>query len=122
MVSVLVAMVLLGVGVVALSTSSAFLTSLQTDASLRSAAAVVAVAYMEEVKRRPPRSLTSEATASVDESGGANDLGPFRRTLIVEQDPAAPDLVRATVEIAYPGGMRGQGNVRLVTIIYRGND
>jgi Tfp pilus assembly protein PilV len=122
MVSVLVAMVLLAVGVVALSSSSAFLVSLQTDASVRSTATSVAIAYMEEVKRRPARALASEGPVRVNEVGQQDAQGSFVRTLTISDDPSTPDVVKAAVEVQYPAGFGRTGSVELITIIYRGND
>ena len=122
LISVLVAMVLLAVGVVALSSSSAFLMSMQTDTSIRSTATSIAIAYMEDTKRRPPRALTSEGPTRVDEIGLETDGGLFVRSLTVGEDPSAPDVVKATVEVRYPAGLGRIGRVELVTLIYRGND
>ncbi len=120
LVSVLVAMVLLAVGVVALSSSSAFLVSLQTDASARSTAAAIGVSYMEEVKQRPPGTLASESPMSVNELGDADATGVFVRTLTVVDDPSSPEVARATVDVKYPAGMGRMRTISLVTLIYRG--
>ncbi len=120
MVSVLVAMVLLAVGVVALSSSSAFLVSLQTDASARSTASAIGVAYMEEVKQRPASSLASESPTAVNEIGEADSLGVFIRTLTVSDDPSSPDVARTTVDVEYPAGLGRTRTISLVTLIYRG--
>ncbi len=121
LVSLLVAMVLLAVGVVALSTSSAFLVSLQTDAAVRSTATSIAVTYMEEVKRRPPGALASEGPTAVDETGQPDPAGRFVRTLTIQDDPATPDVVQATVQVRYPTGFGGSGRVELITVIYTGS-
>ena len=122
LVSVLVAMVLLAVGVVALSSSSAFLMSMQTDTSIRSTATSLAIAYMEEVKRRPAQSLVSESPTTIDEIGLDNPEGHFVRSLTVTEDASAPDVVKAMVDVEYPAGLGRTGRVEMVTIIYRGNE
>lgn len=122
LISVLVAMVLLAVGVVALSSSSVFLMSLQTDTSVRSTATSLAIAYMEDIKRRPPRSLASEGPIRVNEIGNETEDGSFVRSLTVSGDPSAPDVVKVVVEVRHPAGFGRQGRVQLLTIIYRGND
>ncbi len=122
LVSVLVAMVLLAVGVVALSSSSAFLISMQSDTSIRSTATSLAIAYMEEVKRRPVSTLASESATTIDEIGLDNPDGHFVRTLTVSEDASAPDVVKAMVEVEYPAGLGRTGRVEMVTIIYRGNE
>ncbi|KPK79670.1 MAG: hypothetical protein AMS25_11795 [Gemmatimonas sp. SM23_52] len=119
-VSVLVAIVLLAIGVVALSSSSAFLVSLRTDAAARATAASIATSYMEEVKRRPPREVASEEPATVNETGREAEEGMFVRTLTVGPEPSVPDAARVTVSVQYPAGFGRRRTVELVTIIYQG--
>jgi Tfp pilus assembly protein PilV len=121
MVSVLVAIVLLAIGVVAISASSAFMASLQTDAAERARATAIAVTYMEEVKMRLPSTLASEDTVRVDKTGAADAEGMFYRSLTVVPEPSVPDALRATVEVQYPAGLGRVRNVQMVTVIYRGN-
>jgi Tfp pilus assembly protein PilV len=121
MVSVLVAIVLLAIGVVAISASSAYMVSLQTDAAERARATSIAVAYMEEVKMRVPQTLASEDTVAVSETGAAAAGGAFLRTLTVIPEPSVPDALRATVSVQYPSGFGRTGTVRMVTVIYSGN-
>jgi len=120
MVSVLVAMVLLAVAVVALSSSSTFLVSLQSDASGRSIATSLGIGYMEEVRRRPLESLASETAVRVNASGALDEGGAFVRSLTIEADPSLAEVLRATVEIVYPAGLGRRGTVRLETLIHRG--
>lgn len=117
MVSVLVAMVLLAVAVVSLSSSSAFLVSLQTDASGRSTATAVGVAYMEEVRRRPAGTLNSEQPTRVNELGLPDENGSYVRTLTIE--PQAGGILKANVEVRYPGGLGRSGAIRLDTFVSR---
>jgi Tfp pilus assembly protein PilV len=121
MVSVLVAMVLLAIGVVAISASSAYMVSLQTDASERARATGIAVTYMEEVKMRVPASLASEDTVAVSETGAVAEDGAFLRSLTVIPEPSVPDALRATVSVQYPSGFGRTGTVHMVTVIYTGN-
>ncbi len=120
MVSVLVAMVLLAVAVVALSSSSTFLVSLQSDASGRSIATSLGIGYMEEVRRRPLESLASETAVRVNASGALDEGGAFVRSLTIEADPSLAEVLRAKVEIVYPAGLGRRGTVRLETLIHRG--
>jgi type II secretory pathway component PulJ len=120
-ISVLVATVLLAVAVIALSSSSAFLTSMQTDASERSTAASIGIAYMEEVKTRAPAGLASESPVRVNEAGEADAAGAFVRWLTVSIEPSVPDAVRAVVEVEYPAGLGRTRTTEFVTVIYRGN-
>lgn len=117
MVSVLVAMVLLAVAVVSLSSSSAFLVSLQTDAAGRTTATAVGVAYMEEVRRRPVGTLSSEGPTRVNGLGLPDQDGSYVRTLTIEAQ--AGDILKANVEVRYPGGLGRSGAVRLDTFISR---
>ncbi len=121
MVSVLVAIVLLAIGVIAVSASSTFMVSLQTDAAERSRATAIAVAYMEGVKMRPPATLASEDTVRVSETGAPDENGPITRTVTVVPEPSVPDALRATVEVRYPSGLGRTRAVRMVTVIYAGN-
>lgn len=120
-VSVLVAIVLLAIGVVAISASSAYMVSLQTDASERARATAIAVTYMEEVKMRAPATLATEDTVAVSVTGAATAGGAFRRSLTVVPDPSVPDALRATVSVQYPSGFGRTGTVVMVTVIYSGN-
>ena len=120
-VSVLVAIVLLSIGIVAISASSAYLVSLQTDAAERARATAIAVTYMEEVKMRLPAGLASEDTVAVSETGAPIADGPFRRSLTVIPEPSVPEALRATVSVQYPSGFGRTGTVHMVTVIYTGN-
>jgi hypothetical protein len=44
------------------------------------------------------------------------------RSLTVTEDPSAPDVVKATVDVEYPAGLGRTGRVEMVTVIYRGNE
>ncbi len=120
-VSVLVAIVLLAIGVVAISASSAYMVSLQTDASERARATAIAVTYMEQVKMRPPATLASEDTVAVSPTGAVTAGGPFLRSLTVIPEPSVPDALRATVSVQYPSGFGRTGTVEMVTVIYSGS-
>ncbi len=120
LVSVLVAMVLIAVAAVALSSSSAFMASLQTDASERATAAAIAIGYMEDVKMRDPSRLTSEEPVRVNGTGAADAGGAFVRSLTVVREESVPDALRATVEVEYPAGFGRRRTVELVTVIDRG--
>jgi Tfp pilus assembly protein PilV len=121
-VSVLVAIVLIAIGVVALSSSSAFMVSLQTDAAERTRASAIALAYMEQVKTRLPTSIATEAEVAVNETGTEATGGRFLRSLTVVEEPDTPDAVRATVEVQYPSGFGRRRTLELVTVIYVGNE
>ena len=119
-VSVLVAIVLIAIGVVALSSSSAFMVSMQTDAAERTRASAIAVTYMEQVKTRSPAELISDGPLQVNETGEPDADGAFVRTLTVIPEPSTNDAVRATVEVNYPSGFGRRRTLELVTVIYTG--
>lgn len=121
-VSVLVAVVLLAVGIVALSSSSAFIVSMQTDAAERSRASAIAVAYMEQVKTRLPAEISSENPVRVDETGEPDEKGAFIRSLVVTPETDAPDVIRATVQVRYPSGFGRTRTLELVTVIFTGGN
>ena len=119
--SVLIAMVLVSVAVVALSGTTVYVLSLHTESNVRTTAVGIAAAYMEDVKTRDVGSLASEEEVNVNEVGEANASGSFVRALSVVAGPAPKSkLVKVTVR--YPRGRSSMGKVELVTIIYEGVD
>ena len=118
-VSALIAVVLLSIAVVALSGTTVYMLSLQTEASTRSTAAGLAAGYMEVVKTRDTSTLASESAANVDELGAISASGKFIRELIVGPGPA-PNSKFVTINVLYPRGRSTMGDVELVTIIYEG--
>lgn len=120
MISVLVAIVLLGIGAVTLSSLTAALLSVETDASERSTATAIGVAYMEDVKTRPRDALASEEPVRVNAAGARDDAGAFVRALTVEDEASVIDADRLTVRVRYPRGLGRFGDVEVVTIVYRG--
>lgn len=121
MVSILVAIVLLSAGVVVLSSTSVFLHSLQTDATVRSVASSIALSYMEQVKTRDRAALVAEEPVRVNEWGEEDDQGNFVRQLNVEPEPSVVNAVRLTVWVRYPGGMGRPRSVEVITIVYVGD-
>jgi len=114
LVSLIVALVLLSVGVLAVSTTLTQSVSMQTIISLRKTALDVAGAYMEDVKSRDPLSLASEAEVRVDAVGDENAYGLFTRTLTVES--IGTHLMRVTVTVTAPRS----APVELVTLVWDG--
>ena len=118
--TVLIAVVLVSVAVVALSGTTVYVLSMQTESTTRSTAAGIAAAYMEEVKTRPVATLASESELAVDETGRVNTAQlDFMRELVVEAGPA-PKSKLITIRVRYPRGRSRMGRVELVTIIYEG--
>ncbi|NIR45702.1 MAG: hypothetical protein GWN99_14980 [Gemmatimonadetes bacterium] len=121
--AVMIAVVLVSVAVVALSGTTIYVMSMQTESTVRSTAAGLAAAYMEEVKARPVQALESEAEVAVTSTGrvpeSALEQADYRRELIVEPGPA-PRSKLVTVVVEYPRGRLRMGRVELVTILYEG--
>lgn len=118
--SVLVAVVLLGVGVAALSSAGIYVLAAKTSASSRAAAVSIAVSRMEELKAQDPATLASESPVQVDETGAPTAGGAFTRSVTVTSDASAADAKRIVVDVRYPMGRGRTGTVNLITIVYEG--
>jgi hypothetical protein len=121
MVSVLVAIVLLSAGVVVLSTSSVFLSSLRNESAVRSVAGSLALGYMEEIKTRDRGTLASEDAVKINERGEPDEGGDYLRVVEVEPETSVVESVRVQVRVGYPGPLGRTRAVDVVTIIYVGN-
>ncbi len=122
LVSTIVAMVLLGIAVTALSSSGMMALAAHTDSSVRSTATAIAASYLEEVKARRPQTLASESAIKVDADGMDNQSGNFIRSMEVAPEPELPYTKRVTVKVEYPNGLGRMGTIKLVTVIYEGDD
>jgi len=119
LVSVLIAVVLVSLALVALSGSMVSISAFRTEANVRSTATDLAAAYMEDVKARDPASLASESAVNVDAQGQVSASGRYVRSLTVTAG-TEPRSKRVTVTVAYPRGEATTGVIELVTIIYEG--
>jgi type II secretory pathway pseudopilin PulG len=116
LISVLIALALLTVGLLALTRTQVAIASTQADEGWRTAALMAARTYMEEVRARDPWDLESEPETVLDGTGNvAGGSGPLRRTLDVAEQ--AGNLLRVRVRVA---STRQTAPVELVTYIYRG--
>lgn len=115
LISVMIAVVIITIGLVALGRTQALVASSESDASVTTSALAVARAYMEEVRSRDPHDLESEPGTRVSLDGEEVAGGPFVRTLVVESEAA--NLLRVTVRI---GTSRGRAPIELVTYVYKG--
>jgi len=122
LISTIVAIVLLGIAVTALSSSGMTVLAVHTDSAVRSQATAIASSYLEEVKARRPETLTSETAMKVSADGANNERAIFTRTLEVEPERELPYTKRVTVKVEYPNGMGRTGLIKLVTVIYEGED
>jgi len=115
LISVIIAVVLLTIGLLALSRTQTSLLAAQATASSRSSALELARAYMEEVRARDPWTVASEGETRLLMDGTPDANGPLRRRLEVTE--AESNLLRVAVQVS---GTRGDRPIELVTYIYRG--
>lgn len=115
LISVIIAVVLLTIGLMALSRTQTALLATQATMSSRSSALEIGRAYMEEVRARDPWTVTSEGVTRLRLDGTPGADGPFRRSLSVTETES--NLLRVAVLIA---DNRGGRPIELVTYIYRG--
>ena len=115
LISVMVALVMLSVGLLALAKVQSSLVKTQRDTNLRAVALTVARSYVEDIRSRDPWTLASEAPVKVDLQGRVAAAGPLTRSTTVTAD--AGNLLRITVQIDYPGQTQP---VQLITMAYRG--
>jgi type IV pilus assembly protein PilV len=116
MVSILIAIVLLAMGVMALSRASAEVFRAHTTSGGRTQALAIARGHMELVRSQPPVDLASEGPVRVDESGVADPAGPYTRS--VEVEDVRHNLKRIKVTVAFP---RAEQPVEIVTFAFVGN-
>ncbi len=115
LISVMIALVMLTIGLMALAKVQTSLVRTESDTALRQIALSVARSYTEELRSRDPWSLATEAPVNVDIRGQVSAAGPLIRSTSVVVD--AGNLVRVTVQIDYPGQTQP---VQIITMAYRG--
>ena len=116
LVSVLVALLILTIGLLALARSQAMLVATQGDTANRSTALTIARGYTEVLRSRDPWTLVSEPATTVDDQGQLAVNGAFTRTTTVTV--VQNNLLQVQVDVLYP---RGQLPVDILTLIYRGS-
>jgi type II secretion system protein I len=114
LISVLLAVMMLTIALVALARTQGLLTAAESSVSNRSVALAVATGHLEQLRGIDPSKLASEGVVAVDAQGQPAADGPYRRSTVVTLD--RPNLVRVRVIVAYP---RGPTPVELVTLLYR---
>jgi Tfp pilus assembly protein PilV len=102
LISVMIAMVLLSVGVLAL---------VRTGGEVM--AARIARGHMEWVRSLPPQDVKTEAVVRVNASGVADGQGHYSRSVTVVQTEAT--LLEVRVKVDYP---RAREPVELITLVY----
>lgn len=115
LVSVMVALVMTTVGLLALLSTQVTSYSLETQANARTAAVSVARAYMEDIKARDPRTLSSVPLGPerVDAAGEPSESGVFQRS--VEIASGGDHLKEIRVKVLFP---KATQPVELVTLVY----
>ena len=114
LVSVLIAITLLTVGLMALAKTQTVMVQTQAGVATRSTALAIAQGYTEVIRSRDPATLVSEAAVSVDDQGQPSAQGKFSRSTVVTDD--ATNLVRVRVQVDYP---RARMPIEIITLIYR---
>lgn len=113
LISVLVAVVMLSIGLLALARVETALVTTQRTTAVRSVALDIARSYAEDVRSRVPATLVSEAAVRVDERGQPAASGPYRRSTTVAAE--GPSLRRVTIRVDYP---QQTAPIEIVTLIY----
>ncbi len=116
LVSMIVAIVLLTVGILALGNANTNTIKYQAMAQNRTNAVAIARAYLEEVRSRDPWSLESEAVVRVGADGMPDGAGMFERSMEVTEERKNLLLLELTVD--FP---RAEQPVKMTTYQYRGS-
>ena len=114
-ISVLVAIVMLSMGILALSRTGTMALASQNAAGLRTTALAIARAHMERVRSRPAIEVISESPVQVNETGVIVAGGPFTRS--VEVATVRHNLKEVKVIVEFPNG---RAPVELLTLAYVG--
>jgi type IV pilus assembly protein PilV len=118
LISVMIAVVILAIGVLALSRTLTGAMAANTRAGLRTVALDIARQRMEFLRAQRPGDLATFAEPSgtdVNEEGRPVTGGKYRRSVVVAD--VRTNLVIVTVRVVYP---RGTSPVELVTYVYTG--
>jgi type IV pilus modification protein PilV len=114
LVSVIVALLLLTVGVMALANANLYALRAVNSETDRTTALQIARSYMETLRGRDPTLLVSEAEAKVNDIGTVATTGRFFRTTTVTV--LSTLLSRVTVQVRLP---RGTTPIVMETLVYR---
>ena len=115
LISVLIAITLLSVGLMALSKLGARMAATQSDTANRSTAVSIARSYLEQVRARDASGIINEAAQAVNAAGQPTAGGLYTRQLVVNDIRTNVREVRVLVN--FP---RGQQPVELKTMIFLG--
>jgi prepilin-type N-terminal cleavage/methylation domain-containing protein len=114
LVSVMVALAILAIGLLALARAQAAIVASQGNVANRTVALTIARDYAEVLRSRNPWTLVSEAPIAVDSRGQAAANGAYRRSTNVTI--LANNLLQVQVQVTYP---RSNTPVDIITLIYR---
>jgi type IV pilus assembly protein PilV len=118
LISVMIAVVILAIGILALSRTLTGVMAANTKAGFRTVALDIARQRMEFLRGQRPQDLTTfqEVSGSaVNEEGRLVNGGYYRRSVVVTD--VRDNLVSVTVRVTYPNGTTP---VELVTYVYTG--
>lgn len=113
LISVIIAMVLLSVGVLALAGANATALRVFNTEGVRTNAVQIARSHVETLRGRDPATLVSEPATAVNELGAPTVGGRYRRTVAVSVIDST--LLRLVVTVTAPVGRP----VILETMVYR---
>src|SRR5262245_1799926 len=114
LVSVLLAVSMITIGLVALARTQALLTASENGVSNRTVALAIAMDRLEQLRASDPTTLAAEAPVTVDANGQPSATGAYQRSVTVTLDQA--NLLRLTVVVNYP---RMTSPIQLQALIYR---
>lgn len=114
LVSVMVALGILAIGLLALARAQAAIVQSQGNVANRTVALTIARDYAEVLRSRSPWTLASEAAITVDARGVASPSGAYSRSTTVTV--LANNLLQVQVSVTYP---RSGVPVDIITLIYR---
>jgi type IV pilus assembly protein PilV len=114
LISVLLAVCMLMIGLLALARTQAVLTQSENGVASRAVALAIATDRLEQLRGSDPATLANEGPMQVDANGAPSATGPYQRSVTVTPDAA--NLLRLTVSVTYP---RMTSAVQLQALIYR---
>jgi Tfp pilus assembly protein PilV len=113
LISVMIALILLSVGIMALARASGEVAAARTTSAVKTNAVAIARGHMEWLRSRPPQDLTDEAAVRVNSAGEIDGAGPYTRS--VKLAAQSSTLLNVKVIVDYP---RAKVPVEIVTLIY----
>ncbi len=113
LISVMIALVLLSVGIMALARAGGEVAVARTASAVKTNAVAIARGHMEWLRSRPPQDLADESGVRVNDAGELDGAGAYTRSVKLTTETAT--LVNVKVIVDYP---RAREPVEIVTLIY----